>query len=456
MKKIVSLNNFSRISPSRRGGLGVRLILILLLLPFLTDAQINFETGNWQQVLAKSRASGKPIFVDFYADWCKPCKMLDKKTYLDPQVIAKMNSTFINYKVNAEEGEGPKLARKFEVEGFPYLLFVSKDERRIFNDMGYMAAKDFLEMTDKALNIYKEGVIEDFDMQYKNGDKNPTFLESYIGKRKRMMLDNRDLVEEYLDVLKPEERTSEKALQVVANNNFTLNGKAIDILMNQQGIFKKYGISTEYIVSGTMLEYFRNALKKKDLNFLERLFFFNEKLNLLDGKKQNEQYRMEFYKNTNNQIKYIETATNLADKYLMTLTNDELKRRNSLHFEEFMRPFRMGKQDSLKIGEQRFKSMKLFRSRYVSINTASDLEGLAMEFFKNMTDKSQLEKALRWAKRATEIDENPDNLDSYAHVLLKLDRKSEAIIYEEKALNLAKAQKVLTMRYEDELAKMKR
>jgi thiol-disulfide isomerase/thioredoxin len=430
-------------------------ILYFLLFPFLSNAQeINFEKGTWKETLAKSKAQNKPIFVDFFTTWCGPCKMLEQKVYSKPEVIQKMNANFINFKIDAEKGEGPQLATRFQVSAYPFLVWADKNENVLLTDAGYMPVGEFMKSVDNALNQYKEGRLEDYETQYRAGKRDANFLADFITKRKAMMMDNRDLVEQYLLAISPSEQLSEKTLKLVANNSFTLNGKAIELLQNQSA-FKKFGISTLDNISTTMLEYFRNALKRKDLDFLERLATFNLKLNPVEAGRQNERYRMELYKSTNNTAKYLETAQNLADKYLMNVSKEELNKQNQAHFQEFMLPYKTGKEDSVKIGKVRFDAMKKLHSRYASINFASDLDGLADEFHRNISDKTVLQKALTWSKKANEIDENPDYWNTYAHLLYKMGVKSEAIIAEEKALELAKIRKGLTFKYEEELGKMK-
>jgi thiol-disulfide isomerase/thioredoxin len=442
------------------GGRGfssqVRLTLLyFLLLPFFTNAQeINFEKGTWKETLAKSKAQNKPIFVDFFTTWCGPCKQLEQKVYSKPEVIQKMNANFINFKIDAEKGEGPQLAARFQVSAYPFLVWADKNENVLLTDAGYMPVSEFMKSVDNALNQYKEGRLEDYESQYRAGKRDANFLADFINKRKAMMLDNRDLVEQYLLAIPVSEQFSEKTLKLVANNSFTLNGKAIELLQIQT-YFKKYGISTLDNISTTMLEYFRNALKRKDLEFLERLATFNTKLNPTEAGRQNERYRMELYKSTNNTAKYLETAQNLADKYLMNVSKEELNKQNQAHFQEFMLPYRTGKEDSVKIGKVRFDAMKKLHSRYASINFASDLDGLADEFYRNVSDKTVLQKALAWSKKANEIDESPDYWNTYAHLLYKMGVKTEAITAQEKALELAKIRKGLTFKYEEELGKMK-
>ncbi|MEA5459730.1 thioredoxin domain-containing protein [Arcicella sp. LKC2W] len=416
--------------------------------------EINFEKGSWQETVAKAKAQNKPIFIDFFTTWCGPCKELEQKVYSKPEVIQKMNVSFINFKIDAEKGEGPDLARKFDVSAYPFLVWADKNQNVLLTDAGYMPVNEFLKSVDNALNQYREGRLEDYETQYRAGKRDANFLADFINKRHAMVMDNRELVEQYLLAIPTAEQTSEKTLKLLSQNTFTLNGKAIELLQNQ-AIFKKYGISTLETVSTTIMEYFRNALRTKNLDLLEKLAGLNLKLNPVEAGRQNERYRMEFYKSMNNTPKYLETAQNLADKYLMNISKEELNKQNLAHFQEFMLPYRTGKQDSVKIGKVRFDAMKKLHSRYASINFASDLDGLAEEFYKNVSEKAVLQKAIVWAKRANEIDETPDYWNTYAHLLYKMGIKSEAITAEEKALNLAKTLKGLTFKYEEALAKMK-
>ena len=77
---------------------------MLCFLPGLLVAQINFQKKAWNDVLAEAKLQRKLIFVDVYADWCGPCKMLDRDVFSDKTVGKKFNSYFVNYKADAEKG----------------------------------------------------------------------------------------------------------------------------------------------------------------------------------------------------------------------------------------------------------------------------------------------------------------------------------------------------------------
>ncbi|MEM6261529.1 MAG: DUF255 domain-containing protein [Bacteroidota bacterium] len=116
-----------------------------------TEAGIVFSQEDWATLQAKAKAENKPIFVDAYAVWCRPCKWMAANTFTDPEVAAFFNAHFINAKIDMEKGEGPKLARTYRVMAYPTLLFINEDGELIYRTLGAQKAKDLIAAGKKAL-----------------------------------------------------------------------------------------------------------------------------------------------------------------------------------------------------------------------------------------------------------------------------------------------------------------
>ena len=75
----------------------------------------------------QSRASGKPMLIDFGAEWCAACKELDLHTWNDPLVASEVKSKFVPLKVDATKIDEPMqaLLDKYSVQGLPAVLMVA-------------------------------------------------------------------------------------------------------------------------------------------------------------------------------------------------------------------------------------------------------------------------------------------------------------------------------------------
>ena len=93
------------------------LSLFLAWLPVCAQAQdgIKFEHNAWAEIVAKAKAEGKLIFADVYTQWCGPCYNMATTVFTRHDVGAFYNDHFVCVKIDAENGEGVALARKYQV-----------------------------------------------------------------------------------------------------------------------------------------------------------------------------------------------------------------------------------------------------------------------------------------------------------------------------------------------------
>lgn len=96
--------------------------------------------------LAQAKAQGKPVMLDFYADWCVSCKELEKYTFSDPGVQqALTGSVLLEADVTANDAEDQALMKHFGIYGPPAILFFGPDgkERKGYRVVGYMGPQPF-------------------------------------------------------------------------------------------------------------------------------------------------------------------------------------------------------------------------------------------------------------------------------------------------------------------------
>lgn len=101
-------------------------------------------------VLEAAKAENKLVFVDFYTNWCLPCKLMDEDVFTDEEFAEYMNANFINYKVDAEKANGPNLALIYQVMAFPTLLFLDGDGKVLVRKVGAAYQTELRSMGEQA------------------------------------------------------------------------------------------------------------------------------------------------------------------------------------------------------------------------------------------------------------------------------------------------------------------
>lgn len=107
---------------------------------------IQFFEGTWDEALALAKKENKLIFLDVYATWCRPCKVLKAKTFPDTEAGKYFNENFINVTLDGEKGDGLKLARQLKVSAYPSLFILNSKGEPIVYYAGYLKPDDLIQL----------------------------------------------------------------------------------------------------------------------------------------------------------------------------------------------------------------------------------------------------------------------------------------------------------------------
>ena len=114
-----------------------------------TARALRFETSAlrlWPET--RQAETDRPVMLDFYADWCVPCKELDAITFVDPAVVAE-SRRFRTLKVDltVTDSEETRFAMKnFGIVGVPTLIFYDSEGNEIRRINSFVNAKELLEI----------------------------------------------------------------------------------------------------------------------------------------------------------------------------------------------------------------------------------------------------------------------------------------------------------------------
>ena len=153
------------------------LFLVISTTLFSQDG-IKFGKQSFAKTLEQAKKENKLIFLDAFASWCGPCKLLDKNVFPKKEVGDYFNANFLNLHIDMEKGEGIEIAKKYSIYSYPTLLFIDGDGKVVYKAAGYMSPQELISIAKEAVN--PENTLENKIAKFEAGEKDPEFLMGLI------------------------------------------------------------------------------------------------------------------------------------------------------------------------------------------------------------------------------------------------------------------------------------
>ena len=355
---------------------------------FIAAQGINFEKSSFETLLAKAKKEKKLVFVDAYAVWCGPCKLMDKNIFPLEKVGSFYNQNFINAKIDMEKGEGIPLAKKYGVTAFPTYLFINGDGEEVHRTIGYVKEDEFITFGKEALDPSQR--IGTLKKKYLEGNRDPELL---LKLGSSLLYSDRAMATEVVNAY---------------FKNYPKN-KAIP----------KEG----YIM---MLESIRGsddplmkiaAANKSEIDKYWGDGFYQR---FADGQKINEAFRKSFdaEKQSYNYTLLESELNQFLSKEKSLATISKLKANIA---------FSQKKYDDYE--KLTLESMKDYKTM-----SSTELNSVAWNFFEKVSNKTSLAQAIEWAKESINKESNSYNTDTLAQLYNKVGDKANAKIWAKKAV----------------------
>ncbi len=370
------------------------IIVIVAIITTITSVaqnrKINFEHVSFTELKQLALKQNKLIFIDAFTTWCGPCKHMAKTVFTNDTVADYYNQNFINAKIDMEKGEGIELAKQYNVNCYPNLLFIDGNGNLVHRVAGSMLAADFINFAkdtktpEKTFAYYKLN----YDLQKNNSD----FLSKYISLQSNTCIEPNEAVSQYFLLQKEDDLISEKNWAMIKEQTTSIDSKEYAYLTKNKNKFE--------------LLYGKNDVLSKIDNIHSQTLIAIIKEKPFNEKK---------YSITKNKIK----ETNIGNTTQLIFESD------------------------LKLA-QKNKNWKTYADLAIAnvdtyyLKNSNELNSIAWVFYESVTDNISLLKAELWSKKSTELDENYGNLDTYACLLYKIGKKNEALAAANKAIDFAK------------------
>ena len=118
------------------------------------NQEISWEE-NLDSAFDLASTSNKIVMIEFMAEWCPPCKKMEKETFSNKGVIEKSNK-FIFVKVDVDRHqdiakEYKRNAKKYGGIGIPNIIFIDKDKNIVHQAVGFLNADQLMKIMDSVL-----------------------------------------------------------------------------------------------------------------------------------------------------------------------------------------------------------------------------------------------------------------------------------------------------------------
>ena len=192
---------------------------VMVLVTVAASGQVRFvEVTNQEEMeAARKKASDQQLmlFVDVYATWCGPCKVMDREVYTDPAVAEYMNANFVSVRMDGETDYGRIYAEKQQLEGYPSMFIFSRDGDPVSRIIGFTPALELVPSLKSTVENYK--VVRMYQTKYERGTLEDGEFEKYITVVREMGRQDEaeKLASEYIDRI-TDSKLSDGDIRVVA------------------------------------------------------------------------------------------------------------------------------------------------------------------------------------------------------------------------------------------------
>ena len=461
-----------------------RFIVALLLLAagLQAHSQINYYS-NFKTALAKAKKANKPLFV-----LIGPPEILNNPSNLphfksglnEPEAVSFYNKKFINLKLSLADSAYADFRNHYPVQldTYPSYLFFDKDGGLVFKGLSINTptSKRYIDMAKEALAaVSSNKTISYYEKLRKQGKLDNQGFKNYITLKQSLGLyDNATLIDEYINTLSIASLSNYDEVLFIMKAGPVVYGKAYNLGYTNKNIidsvYKHEPLTVRQQINKHILENSRKeAIRTKNATMANQIANFTRSswtTNYKAAAQWSTWEMVNYYQQVKDTSNYYYQASFYYNTYYMRMPPDSI---NKLK-ERSLEALRKANMEKIKLLNPGIKlssgqtdtgnSKNRITTSFATVGPAtndisSTLNNAAYTFYTMGTrNPTHLTQALLWCRRAIALSPNVHAYyDTMAHILYRLNFYDEAVLNQNKAIEIAKKETYLQASYVQTLQK---
>jgi hypothetical protein len=393
------------------------------------------------------------------------------KSTITKEAATLYNKEFINFQALITDPSIRAITAKTNPTIFPYYVFLDSNGGIVYTSNGMLTRPgNFKDMAEKAIDLIKSGKTPNYYEQLDKANMlSKEQLKEYIILRQGLnMFDNAALIEKYIDLVSVKDLDNYQEVLFILKAGPNAAGKAYKLAYTNikivDSIFKTEPLTVREALNNRIITNTRNeAIKTKNINMAQSVAQFAARSwgnNYQEANKANARQMLVYYRGINDTTRYYQQAGYFYDQYYLNITADSARRLQTQQLDKLRATAQANVPNvagSLQGEMQKIVTIQLSPDKGMEV--ANVLNNAAYDFYVMGTrNTANLIKALVWSRRSIELKPEAGYYDTMAHIMYRLNFYDEAILNQNKAIEIASKQPNTPGRIESlkaELNKMK-
>lgn len=126
----------------------MRTLTLLLVLSLCTCVRAQTAFTNLSETAARDLAAkaGTFVIIDFYANWCGPCKVMDEKVWAQ-DTVQTLQGNFVNIRIDGSTSNAGMM--RYGIKAIPALIIMDANGKEFFRKVGYMRVEEVTDLLDR-------------------------------------------------------------------------------------------------------------------------------------------------------------------------------------------------------------------------------------------------------------------------------------------------------------------